>query len=67
MSHFNPSKFKSWLLAAVAFVLWAVAIDFLWTRVVINGSAASDPARINHLIHEHGSEIPIFGASKSLY
>jgi hypothetical protein len=63
MSHSNASKIKSWLLAAAAFAVWAVLLDFLWTRFVINGSPITEAARISHLIHEHGSEIPIFGAS----
>jgi hypothetical protein len=65
MSHFNRSKFTSWFLAAFAFGIWAVAIDCLWTRLVINHGTASEAARISHLIRENGSEIPIFGTSKA--
>src|ERR1700677_4959908 len=65
MSHFNGSKLKSWFMATVAFGIGAILIDFIWTHLVITGNAASDSARISHLIREHGSEIPIFGTSKA--
>jgi hypothetical protein len=65
MSPFNRNKLKSWFMAAVAFGMVAISIDFVCTRLVINGSATSDAARISHLIREHGSEIPIFGTSKA--
>jgi hypothetical protein len=56
-------KLGSWFLAAAGFGILAVTIDSLWTHFVINGTTASEPARINHLIHEDGSEIPVFGPS----
>jgi hypothetical protein len=65
MSHSNAKECKSWFIAAIVFAIWAYSIDFLWTRVVINGSVTSEAARINHLIRERGSEIPIFGPSKA--
>ncbi len=65
MSHSDRKKFKPWFMAAVAFGLWAVSMDFVWTRFVINGITASETARLGHLIREHGSEIPIFGASRA--
>jgi hypothetical protein len=63
----NPNKFRAWFVAIAVFAVLACAMDTLWTRVVIDGSAASDAGRLNHLIHEHGSEIPIFGASQARY
>jgi hypothetical protein len=63
MSPSDATKLKSWLMAAVAFGVLAVASDFLWTRVVIPGGANSGAAAISYLILERGSEIPIFGDS----
>jgi hypothetical protein len=61
----SPNKFKSWFVAAAAFCIGAISIDYLCTRLVINGTAMSEPTRIAHLIHEDGSEIPIFGNSQA--
>jgi hypothetical protein len=52
-------------MAVVAFAIWAISIDLVWTRFVIRDTAISDAARIDHLIHEDGSEIPIFGNSRA--
>jgi hypothetical protein len=66
MSLFKQTRFKSWFLAAIAFAIWAISIDFLWTRLVIDRSTMSEAARVNHLILEHGSEIPVFGPSTAI-
>lgn len=63
MSGFSRHKLGPWFLAAAGFCLLAITTDYLWTRFVINGTTMSEPARINHLIQEDGSEIPIFGPS----
>jgi hypothetical protein len=63
MSPFKQIRIKSWFAAAIACGIWAISIDFLWTRLVIDRSTMSEAARINHLILEHGSEIPVLGPS----
>ncbi len=65
MPHFNHHKLKAWLVAASAFGLWAISIDYVWTRFIINGTEMSDAARLSHLIRERGSEIPIIGNSSA--
>jgi hypothetical protein len=63
MSPFNSRPFQSWLLAAITFGVLALASDFLWTRVVIPGATTSGASKIDHLLSENGSEVPIFGDS----
>lgn len=67
MSLFKRIQHNSWVRAAVAFIIVACAIDYVWTRFVIYNTAMLEPARIHHLIEEDGAEIPIFGTSKAYY
>ena len=41
-------------MAVVAFAVWALSLDSLWTQFVISGSPITEAARISHLISEHG-------------
>lgn len=49
----------------MAFAAICILADLAFTYGIIFRTPTSDIGRINHLYHEHGDEIPIFGSSKA--
>lgn len=58
-------KWKTWIMAFVAFAGLCVLADLAFTHAVVFRTPLSDCTRIQHLYLDNSDDIPIFGTSKA--
>ncbi|HZQ47495.1 MAG TPA: hypothetical protein VFC07_10815 [Verrucomicrobiae bacterium] len=58
-------RWKTWILAFLAFASLCILTDLAFTHGVILRTPLSDSSRIRHLYDDNSNDIPIFGTSKA--